>query len=116
MVVISNRSAVCLNFSGASLGRENQIKGRDFEIPAVARPMLTAATAELDEYFTDKEVAVYRDADEMVELARQLVADQPRREAIAAAGHARFVKDHTAERRLADMFRTMVDAGWLTTR
>jgi spore maturation protein CgeB len=116
MVVISNQSAVCLNFSGASLGRENQIKGRDFEIPAMGRPMLTAATAELDEYFTNQEVAVYRDADEMVDLARQLVADQQRREAVAAAGYARCVREHTAERRLADMFRTMADAGWLAAR
>jgi spore maturation protein CgeB len=113
MVVISNQSRVCMNFSNASIGRENQIKGRDFEIPAMGRPMLTAASAELGEYYSDDEIAVYRDADELVELARNLVADEDRRETLAKAGHTRFMADHTAERRLGDLLREIARAGWL---
>lgn len=111
MVVISNQSRVCLNFSNASIGRENQVKGRDFEIPAMGRPMLTAASAELTEYYSDGEIAVYRDADELVDTARTLVADDEHREALARAGHARFCADHTAERRLGDLLRQVVGMG-----
>jgi hypothetical protein len=117
MVVISNQSRVCLNFSNDTLGKSNQVKGRDFEIPAMGRPMLTAASSELGEYFTHQQVAFYDDgANDLVVMARSLVADEERRETIASAGHARCLADHTAERRLGGLFRGMVEARWLQAR
>ncbi|TMD08925.1 MAG: hypothetical protein E6J02_03820 [Chloroflexi bacterium] len=116
MVEISNQSRLCLNFGNASVGKENQVKGRDFEIPAMGRPMLTAASPEIGEYFSEAEVAVYRDGDDLVERVLELLADAERREALARAGHARFLAEHTAEKRLGALFGEMARAGWLSAR
>lgn len=114
MVALSNRSRMCLNFSNTSRGGVNQVKGRDFEIPAMGRPMVTAYSDELAECFGEGEVAVYRSPGELVEVVVGLLWDEPRREAIAAAGHRRCLRDHTAERRLGDLLREVAARGWLT--
>jgi hypothetical protein len=113
MVRLSNQSRICLNFSNASVGRENQLKGRDFEIPAMRRTMLTASSAEIHDYFTDDEVAVYRSADELIDMARDLVQAESRRNAMAEAGYKRVIKEHTAERRLAEVLTRVLSRGWV---
>jgi len=113
MVRLCNQSRLCLNFSNASMGRENQLKGRDFEIPAMRRPMLTAESAELRDYFTDDEVATYGSADDLVDRARQLLGDEARRKAMAEAGYQRVIRDHTAELRLAQVLTEVLHRGWV---
>ncbi len=113
MVRLCNQSRVCLNFSAPSRTGRDQVKGRDFEVPAMARPLLRPYSEELAEYFTDREIASFRDADELVEQARALLADAPVREDLARAGYARVLRDHTAEGRLARLFVEAAARGWI---
>jgi hypothetical protein len=113
MVRLSNQSRLCLNFSNASIGRENQLKGRDFEIPAMRRTMLTAESAEIRDYFSDEEVGIYSDADDLVDKARELLRDEARRRAMAEAGYQRVIRDHTAEQRLAEVLTEVLSCGWV---
>lgn len=113
MVRLCNQSRLCLNFSNASIGRENQLKGRDFEIPAMRRAMLTAESADLRDYFTDDEVATYGSADDLVDKARGLLQDDARRQAMAEASFQRVIRDHTAEQRLAEVLTEVLHRGWV---
>jgi len=58
-------------------------------------------------YEIGREIATYRDADECVERARALLADDERREEMARAGRARALRDHTWDHRFGDLFRRL---------
>jgi len=113
MVRICNQSRVCLNFSAPSRTGRDQVKGRDFEVPAMGRPLLRPYSEELAEYFTSDEIVMFSGADDLVEQTRRLLDDPAGREAIAAAGHQRVLRDHTAERRLSQLLREAAARGWL---
>ncbi len=113
MVRLCNQSRICLNFAAPSRTGRDQVKGRDFEVPAMGRPLLRPSSEELAEYFTAREIATFADADELVDRARALLADTPDREGLARAGFARVRRDHTAESRLAQLFLEAVGNGWI---
>jgi len=113
MVRLCNQSRVCLNFSAPSRIGRDQVKGRDFEVPAMGRPLLRPQSEELDEYFKEDEIVMFAGADDLIDRARALLADAASREAIARAGHARVLRDHTAEHRLASLFKEAVSHGWI---
>jgi len=52
-------------------------------------------------------VVTYRDADDLVAQLRRVAADDEARVAIAAAGHARTLRDHTYARRIAQLAEIM---------
>lgn len=83
---------------------------RLYEATGVGSLLLTDAKSNLSELFEPgREVVAYDDADDLVEKARHLLADEERRERIAAAGQARTLRDHTYEvrmRELADILRS----------
>lgn len=113
MVRLCNQSRVCLNFAAPSRMGHDQVKGRDFEIPAMARPLLRPYSDELAEYFSDQEIATFRDAEELVAKAGALLADAPAREKLAQAGYRRVRRDHTAEGRLAQLLLEAAAQGWI---
>lgn len=113
MVTLCNQSRVCLNFSAPSRTGRDQVKGRDFEVPAMARPLLRPRSEELDEYFAAGEIVTFSDGDDLVDKARALLDDATTREAVARAGHARVLRDHAAEQRLAQLFTEVAGHGWL---
>ena len=83
-----------------------QIKGRTFEVPACGGLMLTEHAPHLDRYFDiGEEVCVFRGARDAAKRIRELLADEPRRAAIAAAGRRRALAEHTWEHRLAEVWR-----------
>lgn len=111
MVEIFSSSRVNLNFAASSrrgrLGNRlpEQIKGRVFEVPACGGLLLTGYAPHLEDYFDlDREIVAYRDRRDMLRKVRALLADEERRAAIASAGHARTVRDHTWVLRLTDIF------------
>jgi spore maturation protein CgeB len=112
-IEISNRSRVCLNFGSASVGSTPQVKGRDFEIPAMGRPMVTVHSTEIGTYFTEQEIVTYASADDLIDKVRWLLSDGARREAIGAAGRQRVLRDHTAEKRLGGVISELAARGWL---
>lgn len=113
MVRISNASKVCLNFGNASRGASNQVKGRDFELPAMRVPMVTSYSDEIYEYFAPGEIETYTSPTALREKVEELIGDAERRRALAEAGYRRALSCHTAERRLADVFYTATNQGWL---
>jgi hypothetical protein len=69
---------------------------RLYETTGVGTFLLTDAKANLGDLFAvGEEVVAYRDADELVQQARRYLADDEARHAIAAAGQARTLRDHT---------------------
>lgn len=87
------------------------LKLRDFDAPISGSCYLTQHNDDLaDLYVIDKEIVTYRNIDDCVAKARQLLADETRREAIAAAGRVRALRQHTWDQRF-DMLFTALRGG-----
>ena len=85
-----------------------QIKGRTFEVPGAGGFLLTGAAEHLDSYLVPgKEVAVFHDADELVERTRYYLSNPEEREAVRRAGHERVLREHTYEQRFLKIFKEM---------
>ena len=114
MIRMFSASRINLNLSNASvsasLEKEGerpllQIKGRDFEVPACGGFLLTQENPELNEYFEPgKEIAVYRDTDDLLEKIEYYLAHDEERERVRKAGYERFLKEHTMLSRLEAIF------------
>lgn len=88
--------------------RRRQIKGRNFEVPGAGGFLLTEAADNIEEYYRDgKEIAVFRDTDELIEKARYYLAHERERATIAEAGYRRTLDEHTYEKRFRALFRKM---------
>jgi spore maturation protein CgeB len=108
MVGVINASRINVNLSSAWRGQQNQIKGRNFEIPACGGFQLSGHADGIEEWFAPgKEIVCYRSTAELIELARYYLDHEPERAAIADAGYRRVMRDHTYEIRLRDLFRQM---------
>jgi tetratricopeptide (TPR) repeat protein len=73
------------------------VKLRSLEITAMAPLQIIEQCEDLYDYFEDgKEVVSYRahDWDQLVELIKQYLADEPARARIARAGYERLLRDH----------------------
>jgi hypothetical protein len=103
MYEVLARSRVVLNrHIDVAEGYANNM--RLFEATGAGALLLTDAKGNLDDLFApDEEVIAYRDADDLVAQLRGLAADDERRVAIAAAGQARTLRDHTYERRMPQL-------------
>lgn len=79
----------------AFLSKRNRdtVTRRCFEIPAAGTLMLAERTPELLELFSQEEAAFFGSSQELLEQAVKLCADEPRRARMAAAGHARLLRD-----------------------
>jgi len=105
-VQVINESAVNLNLSNASTGGVDQIKGRDFEVPACRALLLTQRVAALDEYYAlDSEVMSYDGLDDLVAKIRWTLDYPTEAERVREAGYQRVLRDHTYERRFVQIFR-----------
>lgn len=77
---------------------------RLFEATGVGSLLLTDAKRNLGELFEPgREVVAYEGADDLVEQARHLLAHEGERAAIARAGQARTLRDHTYETRMREL-------------
>jgi spore maturation protein CgeB len=82
-----------------------QIKGRNFEVPGCGGFLLTGPADELDAYYEPgREVAVFTSADDLIEKIRYYLDHEDERRAIADAGYARTVAEHTYRHRFAEIF------------
>ncbi len=110
LIEIICSSKVNLNFSASSTRtsllapRLRQIKGRAFEIPGCGGLLLTEEAPGLERFYEiGAEVMAFRGHRDLLRAVRWLLEDDERREAIARAGMARTLRDHTYERRLNDI-------------
>jgi spore maturation protein CgeB len=107
---IYRTSRISLNFSGSgqnpdAAGRrdQRQIKARSFEVPGAGGFLLTEIAPELDRFFViGSEIAAFDSLDELVARARYYLDHPDERDAIARAGHARTIAEHTYEQRISE--------------
>jgi spore maturation protein CgeB len=106
---IFRTSRISLNFSGAGQatagpGNRRQIKARTFEVPGAGGFLLTEAAPGLDRYFSiSREIATFETLSQLVEKVRYYLDRPDERDAIARAGHARTMAEHTYERRISEI-------------
>ena len=101
-----NESAVSLNLSNAVTGAVDQIKGRDFEVPACRGLLLTQNVEALGDYYErESEVLTYNGFDDLVAKIRWAPDHPADAEMVREAGYRRVLRDHTYEQRFAEIFR-----------
>jgi spore maturation protein CgeB len=85
-----------------------QMKARMFEVNGCGAFQLTYFVEGLAKcYDIDREIAVYADADDLVEKVKFYLAHPALRESIAAAGYERTLKEHTFALRFEKVFQRM---------
>jgi len=103
MCHVLQRSAVALNKHIDAAGSEAG-NCRLFEATGVGTCLLTDWKTNLAELFEpDVEVVAYRSAEECIEKARWLLDHRAEREAIAKAGQARTLREHTFAHRAQEL-------------
>jgi len=81
---------------------------RDIEGPMMGACYLTEYCADLDDmYEVGKEIAVYRNVEELVSEARRLLQDEEARGKLRRLGQRAALSRHTMERRFEVIFRTL---------
>lgn len=107
MLALLARSRVAFN---RGPDREGDCSGtfRIFEATAMGAALLTERTSDLGDHFAiGEEVVAYRDVDDCVAAARDLLHDEDRCAAIAEAGRRRTLRDHTWAGRAAEVERLL---------
>jgi hypothetical protein len=95
---------IALNRHVSSLTEGHANNMRLYEATGVGAALLTDAALNLADLFAPEvEVATYRDADGLVKAAQDLLDDERRRAALAAAGQARTLSCHTFAHRLTEL-------------
>jgi spore maturation protein CgeB len=110
---IYRTSRISLNFSGAGqnpgdMGYQRQIKARTFEVPGAGGFLLTEEAPGLERYFElGHEIATFDSPAELVEKLRYFLDRPGERDAIARAGHARVIAEHTYEQRISEILQKL---------
>jgi spore maturation protein CgeB len=85
----------------------NQIKGRTFEVPGCGGFLLTERVPNLEDYFEiGEEIAVFSDAEDLLEQVDRWLGDEDARVRVARAGYERVMREHTYDHRFDAIFRT----------
>jgi hypothetical protein len=81
---------------------------RDIEAPMLGACYLTEWTEGIEEFYdTDKEIAVYRSVDELINKAQQLIRDGGKRQQLKKNGQKRALNDHTIPKSLEKIFKQL---------
>jgi len=108
MIRIFQTSRINLNLSASSQTAPNQIKGRNFELPACGGFQISGHAERLGEFFEiDKEIVCYKRNEELLEKVQYYLDHEKERAAMADAGYERTIRDHTYEQRFEALFRQM---------
>ena len=106
LIKVFNQSKINLNLSNPSEGSEQQIKGRNFEIPGCGGFLLTGRADNLEDYYEiGKEIVCYDDVDDLIDKIKYYLKHDEEREAIAKAGYNRTLREHTYEKRFDEIFK-----------
>jgi spore maturation protein CgeB len=97
-----------VNSNVTSAQMKGAVNQRVFDVPACGAFVLTDARRQLEDLFEPgREMAVYRTAEELVELTGRYLADAAARRTLAEAGRRRVLAEHTYPRRLQTLFAVM---------
>lgn len=103
MYSVLARSQITVNRHG-DIAEDNANNMRLFEATGVGAMLMTEEASNLGELFDPGvEVVPYRDADDLLEKARHYLEHEAERRAIARAGQARTLADHTYRRRMQQL-------------
>jgi spore maturation protein CgeB len=84
------------------------VRLRDFEAPMCRTCYITGHTEEIAEFYElGKEIDTYQSPEELVEKTRFYLAHPSQAEKIREAGYRRAVRDHTWEKRFAQLFEKL---------
>jgi spore maturation protein CgeB len=104
---IMRESIISINFADSK--GENQIKARTFEVPGAGGFLLTAAARDLETFYEPGvEIAVYRGFEDLVDKIDFYLSHPEERDRVARAGYERTLREHTYERRMAEV----IDFAW----
>ena len=82
-----------------------QIKGRNFEVPGCGGFLLTGWVEGLEEYYDiGREIVCFHDTSELIAQLHYYLQHEDERRAIAQAGYARTIREHTYTQRFMEMF------------
>jgi spore maturation protein CgeB len=85
---------------------EDQIKGRNFEIPGCGGFLLTGHADNLEDfYIPNREVVCFAGVDQLVDKIRHYLKHADEAELIAHTGYQRTIREHTYNHRFSDVFR-----------
>ncbi|MDR3404558.1 MAG: glycosyltransferase [Chthoniobacter sp.] len=112
LVELYSRARINLGFAAVGESREEprltQVRLRDFEVPMSGGFYLAEHSDELADFFTPGvEIETWRTRKELLEKCRYYLAHDDARRAIAAAGRARALREHTWEHRFTAAFHAM---------
>ena len=104
VVGIYGRSRINLCLNNNVTGIDN-IKGRNFEIPACRGFVISGPARGLEEFFDiGEEIIVYHLPDDVTNKILYYLQHDDERKAIAQAGYNRAIREHTYQRRFRDIF------------
>jgi len=111
MILIFNESRINLNLSNSSWNihtifrRQQQIKGRNFEIPGCGGFLLTNHVKGLERYYRiGEEVTCFKDRKDLLKQVRHYLSHEEERQALALRGYGRTIREHTYEERFKVLF------------
>jgi spore maturation protein CgeB len=110
MLSLYCNSKIGVNFSinENDLQKRTQMKLRMFEVPACRALLITQNHKGLEQFFVPgKEVEVFDTEEEMQDKVRFYLKNESSRKAIAEAGWARFMKEHTSRNRLGNLLDSL---------
>ena len=82
-----------------------QIKARHFEIPACGGFLITEMADNLGDYYEiGKEIAVYKNINDLIDKIKYFLKNDAERKKIALAGYQRVLTNHTYEKRFKAIF------------
>jgi len=101
-VISLNFANVLLQWDGGFGAPKNQIKARTFEVPGSGGFLLTEPAEGLERYYVPgREVAVFRDFDDLERKIRYYLSHLEQRDAVARSGYERTRAEHTYDQRFA---------------
>jgi len=101
-------NACRINFNATSLQMATAVNQRVFDVPACGGFLLTDHQTAVEGLFeVGEEVITYRDLDEIDDLARFYLRNHAAREAVAAKGRSRVLREHTYRHRLDSIVRRL---------
>jgi spore maturation protein CgeB len=111
LVELYSRARINLGFATVGETQEaarlTQVRLRDFEVPMSGGFYLAEHSDELADFFQPGvEIETWRSRGELLEKCRYYLAHEDERRAIAAAGRARALREHTWEHRFRAAFAT----------
>lgn len=109
MIHLYSSCLVGLNFTKSASDNKRQMKARIFEIPATRTMLLTEYVDGIEEFFDiETEIMTFNEGAELVEKVKWAAQNPEKAFNIAAAGHRRFMMEHTSQLRLTNLLGTLV--------